>query len=288
MITKHFISPGKECKHIFTAECIKKSKFLSKLDFKGVLGEGLQGVVLGAVLDNTNVAVKIVILNQSPVTMTTRVGAKCNSLWFKVPGMKTMIKSILEMKHKNKFTKEVLFVSTEDFEQEVKFNRILGSMGISPNLFMSSICKKGLKTDFGVYDVGILVLEKYDCTLHQWIRKNINANSKHIGDKLLEYSEIVKSLRKIGQKMESSKIVNHHGDLHANNIVLKLKGNDKSKRKKYKVALIDFGLTDKRNDQNITIEIEELILETKLDIFYFISKQTESNQLVKYFTKYLG
>jgi predicted unusual protein kinase regulating ubiquinone biosynthesis (AarF/ABC1/UbiB family) len=88
-----------------------------------------------------------------------------------------------------------------------------------------------------------------------------------------------------------SKITNHHGDLHWNNVVLKLHGNHKPTLNKYKVALIDFGLTDKRSKTDISIEIEMLVLNLKAEtlnkISYHVGLGNDAEKLTEMFIKYL-
>ena len=140
------------------------------------------------------------------------------------------------------------------FEQESSIATRMGDIGVGPKVFRTGICRKQLKTAVSLSDVGIIIMEKFDCSLDDFIQECLKMDLKSFLETLPKIKRIVRDLRSFGKK--GSKLV-EHGDLHDGNVLLKKLPNGF-----YKVAIIDFGFSKKdTNEYNFSIEIESLIIE---------------------------
>jgi serine/threonine protein kinase len=248
-----FVSDETKCKHCFTNTCIAQA--LKNIKILNTIGEGVQGIVLNALWKNKPVAIKIEILNVYPITMTNRSNYKCNNIWSK------FLIDLYTEESKRNVPKHAWIRTTKSFEQEAKKSMKLGNANIGPKVYYFKICKNGLITPNGVCDTGILVMEKFDLTLREFIDFIIE-NDKFRMMRIQEFIHILHDLETLGKR--ASSVIPFHGDLHNENIVLKFSSNGSlSKVNKIKVRLIDFGLDyNPKRKKYIQDEIKEEIVDS--------------------------
>lgn len=237
-----------ECTNCIYETC----PLLNDLTFSKVISQGVQGTVIAGTFKNQEVAIKIEMLNDYPVTMTSRTNIKCDSFWIKVPGVAQMMKSYLKFQTRN--NKSLQPMTDIQFQEESSLATQMGDIGIGPKVFLTGICRKQLKTAVSLSDVGIIVMEKFDCSLKDFILESSEMDLVSFLEILPKIKRIVMDLRSFGKR--GSKFV-EHGDLHHRNILL-----TKLPNGFYKVAIIDFGFSKKEtNEYNFSVEIEYLIIE---------------------------
>jgi len=251
----------KSCTNCLTKECVDTFDFLKTIKFEEVIGSGHQGIVVNAIHENKEIAIKFEILNSYPVTMTNRDKINCNSLWFQIPGMAKLVRSYKEFSTRNLTMYKK--TSTQDFEKECEFAQNISNLKAGPNVLFNSVCIKGLETKVGLVDVGILAMEKYDFSLSDYIKALLQFPPLEFEKSLHTISQICKSLRKIGKRLPNFS----HGDLHDENVLLLNIVKPKRRWRTVKVGLIDFGFTQKMEGLPLYLEIENLILYIKSKLF---------------------
>jgi hypothetical protein len=248
-----FTSDETKCQHCFTNTCSEKA--FKNIKLLGTIGEGVQGIVLDALWKTIHVAIKIEILNAYPITMTNRSDYRCDDIWSK------LLKSFYIEESKRNVPKHAWIRTTTSFEKEAKKSQKLGDAKIGPKVYYFKICEKGLITPNGVCDTGILVMEKFDMTLREFIDFIIE-NDKFRMMRIQEFIHILHDLKTLGKR--ASSVISFHGDLHNENIVLKFSTTGSlSKVNKIKVRLIDFGLDyNPKTKKNIQDEIKDEIFDS--------------------------
>lgn len=126
------------------------------------------------------------------------------------------------------------------FLKEVQFTKEASDLGVAPKLIDYWTCKS-LNTDNGKYDtVGIILTEKWDMTLRDYIDdssdpdttiKEFMKNEPIVGERLRQYKKLLKK--------------NHikHGDIHENNIMLNVDEWDNA----VDIAIIDYDRAERYN-----------------------------------------
>lgn len=109
-----------------------------------------------------------------------------------------------------------------NFKREVKMNSIASNLGVSPRLYDSFTCHNSNDEYYGV-----IIMDRWDMTLGTYFRK---FNMSLSNDMLKRLEQKIDALHKSGI---------YHGDLHAENVVVKLSKTQPGVVTD--VALIDFG-----------------------------------------------
>lgn len=240
-----------KCVNCVLAEC----SLLKDLVFHDFIAEGVQGSVVSATYKKKHVAVKIELLNAYPVTMTKRTKMKCDSFWFKIPLLANLIATILTLTNSNPIYNPI---TTSQFHEELKMATRMGDLKVGPIVYDGGVCLKNIQTKAGTFDVGLIIMEKYDMTLAAFVEKKLNSivDRDSFRKSVPIWRKLVRNLLKMTQK----NIGISHGDLHDNNILVKESG------RRLKVAIIDFGLTHGNSPGLFRSEIEFIIYMLEEDI----------------------
>ena len=267
-----FIDPNTECNHCITVDCLSNSPIMKRLVIKEFIATGVQGVVFNAQLDTTMVAIKISILNDLPLTMTRRkMLLNCKRSWYNVPGMIGLSKIFIKLwtyYNEDEFRNPI---PTEMFQREIKLNQMLSDDNVGPHVFYGDICKKGIKTMAGTFDIGIMVMEKYDRTLTRQLAISVRPKNIYVKNRVIELSNILKQLRSKAKKVQTK--ILKHGDLHGDNVIVKCIGTFyPEKVNKYDVAIIDFGYDQSDLDIiSISWEADLLTISTMRELAKYLS-----------------
>ena len=133
------------------------------------------------------------------------------------------------------------------FKQEVTISRIASDLGVGPQVFDWFICDDVLQEPEGgqLISLGFIIMEKLDISLNQWLDDNELP------------TDMIELLYQKVEKMHQAGIT--HGDLHLDNIMLRLDQNNQP----IDIFLIDFGYAqgstdNKELDQGINDDLRML------------------------------
>jgi serine/threonine protein kinase len=261
MSNEYCVTHG-NCTNCLTKQCVETFNFLQETKFDKVIGLGHQGLVINALYKNKEIAIKFEILNSYPVTMTTRKGINCNSLWFKIPGIAKLVQKYLEFDVRN--LKLYKNTTVSDFEKECELAQKIGELKAGPTVLFHTVCRQGLETAIGLVDVGILAMEKYSYSLRYFVSAMLEYDVENFKKSLQYLHQIFTKLRSAATRLSNF----IHGDLHADNVLINT--TMKHGKPRFKIGIIDFGVTSIQSTDEyavpISIEVEQLILYIKSEL----------------------
>lgn len=157
------------------------------------------------------------------------------------------------IEHQSNLRHDVKISYSDRFERECEISVQVAKEKVGPNILFHTICKKGLNTILGPVDIGILVMERFDTTLEEYLRNC----------KVHMVLKIFRAFRLLGKQTKLT-----HRDLHEGNIVIKWNP--------FQVRIIDFGFSQQLG--NLDLEIEHSIASIKIQIISFLFQESMNYQ----------
>ncbi len=209
-------------------ECVKK---LGDVEIQDILGTGVYGSVYDVCDKNTSKCekvVKIISLNytQFEDLIIDYILGEITAETY----LQELIRHGNYLKQATKGNVQLI----EEFEHEIRMNKIASDLGVAPKMHEAFICKDVLPIpdSNSLISLGFISSDKWDITLDQYYKKYQTPVPKNI-------------IELIGSKvnlLNDNGII--HDDIHAGNIVLNLDQNNIPTD----ISLIDFGLSKDEND----------------------------------------
>ena len=125
-------------------------------------------------------------------------------------------------------------VKRKKFEKEVQITQLASDLHISPKVYNAFICSDVLESGSSEskFNLGFIVMDRWDMTLFDYIETVGKLLHQNLYDKLIGL---------LGKLHEAGV---YHGDMHLENVILRVVRGDMGEPIPVDVAIIDYGLAD--------------------------------------------
>ena len=192
------------------SECIKN---FGNLRIQKIIGSGVQGTVYEACENGSQ-------------------GDKCDKI-IKVTPLIPTEEGYIESFYKPGISYDY---KRRKFEKEVKITQLASDLGVSPKIYNGFICSDIVSSNRSSEEklhLGFIIMDRWDMTLLDYIQNFGKLLPQNLHDKLIG---LLKKLHDAGV---------YHGDMHLENVILKVKRDDATNEPiPVDIAIIDYGLAD--------------------------------------------